>query len=311
MDEKITVIIPTMNRVENLAQTLSNLLLSSVIPSEIIVVDQSTNDDTKNMVSDLNTKLGAKGIIRYFHQDHPSLTAARNFGCSVASNDLLIFSDDDVDVEKDTIKNVALLMSDKSVSMIAGKNNLEKKSKSLLGYLFGFKSFKNRKIGHVTNSMLGRFPNKIKEKTKTMWAMGFFFAVRKKYILSWGLRWDEKLTGYAYAEDLDFSFSYYKKSIEQKLDCILSSLVCVNHNCSAISRLTPRKVTFMYVLNRAYLLGKHNMVKKGKRCFDRVNRFLYLKRLFKKDNPKDIKDAIEYLDHNFDSVLNGEFNYGE
>ena len=127
---------------------------------------------------------------------------------------LLVCSDDDVEVYADTLKNVYDLFQNPQIPMIAGLDDCAAKSTSKIGYLLGTKSFFKRKIGHVTASMLGRFPaQQVKGEVDTQWAMGFFFAVRTPLLKKWNIKWDENLTGYAYAEDLDFSYSYYKWNI--------------------------------------------------------------------------------------------------
>lgn len=52
-------------------------------------------------------------------------------------------------------------MKDKSISMIAAIDDNMPTKQSALGYILGTRSFKKRKIGHVTYSMLGRYPENV------------------------------------------------------------------------------------------------------------------------------------------------------
>ena len=87
--------------------------------------------------------------------------------------------------------------------------------------------------------------------------MGYFFAVRRPLVYQWDLWFDENLTSYAYAEDLDFSLTYCKKAKERGLRCIFSPKIVVDHLGSKEYRVPSQKSIFMYVINREYLSYKH------------------------------------------------------
>lgn len=259
----ITVIIPTMNRPESLGRTLKCMAEAKDVPQQIIVVDQSQDD---GICSQNKRILDGFEIIPsrvYEYQQKPSSTKARNIGLSKANNEILVFSDDDVDVHKDTFTNIAYLMEEKSLAMIAGIDELTQKSQTNVGYLLGTKSFFKRKIGHVTCSMLGRYPDSISAQTDTQWAQGYFFVVRKSCIERWNLKWDENLTSYAYAEDLDFSYSYYKCAKREKLRCVIDPMVTVKHLATLEFRVPSMRSLYMYIVNRKYLAYKHGMGFKG------------------------------------------------
>ena len=63
------------------------------------------------------------------------------------------------------------------------------------------------------------FPTHIDSITDTEWAMGFFSVYRTFLIRKWNLKWDEHLINYAYPEDLDFSYSYYKYAKTEGFKC--------------------------------------------------------------------------------------------
>ena len=247
-----------MNRPETLKNTLDSFFNGDVIPSQVVVVDQS-NDDNSKKTKDVCDKYSDKAQIKYVHQKAPSLTKARNNAYKYATEEIIICSDDDVLIYEDTLNNIANIMQRPSVAMIAGIDDNTLMSSTNVGYLFDAKSYINRKIGHITLAMLGRYPDNIKGEIETQWAMGYFFVVRKSLLDKWNIRWDENLTSYAYAEDLDFSFSYYKKAINENLKCVLNEKVHVKHCVSKEYRTPSKKSTYMYVINRYYLSFKHNM----------------------------------------------------
>ncbi len=305
----ISVLIPTMNRPKALKRTIDSYLKGSLIPNEIIIIDQSNQNEFIEKIKNFLRTIRQTEIV-YYHQDLASLTIARNKGLSLAKNEVIVWSDDDVDVYEDTLKNVANIMCDKSVSMIGGLDDNMGVSKSKLGYLIGTKSFIKREIGHVTLSMLGRYPDRVNGEVKTEWAMGYFFVIRKSLTMKWHLAWDEKLNSYAYPEDLDFSYNYYKRSKKEQLRCILSDKVHVKHLGSLEYRVPSRTSTFMYVLHRYYLSVKHDMGLKSKIAMGWSNFWFKLWKKIKKENYKDFKDAVKYLKTHKKEIASGQFFYG-
>lgn len=289
----ISCIIPTMNRYDTLKETLDSYVAATVVPDQLIVVDQTIDPNTRVRIEKLvNSYNGSFREVSYYYQNYPSLTSARNVGFQMAKHEIVVCSDDDISVEVDTIKRIEEIMVDRKISMIAGINSRDGYSNSKIGYLFGKKSFKNRKIGHVTKAMLGRFPeNPVEGIVDTQWAMGFFFVVRKSLMDRWGIRWDERLTSYAYAEDLDFSYNYYKESVKEGYRCVLSDNVRVEHRVSTEYRTPSTKATRMYVINREYLSYKHSMGM-GSRMLTRWCNFGdFMVRLIKNDKPFDVVKA--------------------
>ena len=255
----ISVIIPTMNRPNSLDKTLRTMAEACDIPQEIIVVDQSGDEITRNENCKVLNSYECIPSKIYIYQQIPSSTKARNNGLTRASNDIVVFSDDDVEVPIDVFTNISHLMRDENIVLIAGIDELDQQSKTHVGYFLGTKSYFNRKIGHVTFSMLSRYPDNINTQVETQWAQGYFFVVRKCYLDKWNIKWDENLTSYAYAEDLDFTYTYYKCARKEGLRCILDPSVHVKHLATLEFRVPSVKSIYMYIVNRKYLSHKHKM----------------------------------------------------
>lgn len=290
----ITLAIPTMNRPQTLKRTLESYMSADFLPAQIIVVDQSEKPEIRKQNEQLLNIFPADVVKSYLYQDVPSTTKARNFALYNHEQNILVYSDDDIDVYKDTLKNVYDLFQNKDIAMIAGLDDCSLKSKTNIGYFLGTKSFINRKIGHVTKSMLGRYPDNVKGEILTQWAMGYFFAIRTILAKKWALTWDENLISYGYPEDLDFSYSYYKHAKAEGLKCVLSDKVHVKHLVSKEYRTPSPKATYMYVCNRYYLLCKHKEGFMGKLAFWYCNFWCLIGRIVKKQQPKDMFDAMLY-----------------
>lgn len=289
---EISVIIPTYERINSLCDTLQSILKSREIPAEIIIVDQS-RDIVANTQAIQQVTKEYKGKLRYEHMVVPSSTAARNRGIEVANYDILVFMDDDIHVEEDTFENVFSLMNKENYAMLGGLNKRAAANGRLFPFLFDFRSWKNRKIGHVTGAMFGRYPDPdvVTQETETQWAMGFFFAVKKSLLQEGQLRFDETLGRYAYAEDLDFTYSYYKRAVQAGWKCVLTPQVKVDHLCSQEWRETNKRASYVMIFNRYYLMNKHGIG--GKFIFYWSNIGLLIKKIKEKDNIKDHINAMQ------------------
>ena len=252
---KVSIIIPTLNRASSLARTLGFISKSSILPDEVIIIDQSPID-TAEKIKELCDSQTLK--IKYIHVTEPSSSKSRNIGLELCKNDIAIFMDDDVDIGIDTIRNILILFRDNSISMVGGiDSGSPPKKLSLPSLIFFRSSFFKRYKGHVSMAGYGVFPQNPQEKTPTEWAMGFFFAIRKSLAQKWGLKFDENLKYYAYAEDLDFTYRYFLKSREENLKCIMSTAATVLHNISREYRLPSRQRTFIEICHRRYLMARH------------------------------------------------------
>lgn len=295
----ISVIIPTLNRPDSLRDTLTYYMKGNSIPNEFIIVDQSQDNKLREETEDCLNILDKNIIQKYIYLKSPSLTKARNVGISNATNDIILLSDDDIRVYEDTINNLYLKMKSNYVSMVGGLDDNAIYHDSCLGYIAGVKSLFKRKIGGVSKSFFGRYPYVAPGiDVNTEWCMGYFFSVKKHLVEKWNLRFDEHLIGYAYAEDLDFSYSYYKHSTLEKYECMLSDSVRVKHMVSKEYRVPSRKSTFMLILHRYYLIHKHDMGIPSILLSTYTNIVLAIERLIKRENPADIFKAMSiYLFH--------------
>lgn len=256
----IDVVIPTYSRVDSVVRTVSSILECKYLPEHIIVVDQTKDECVKNLLSKYCSSIDS---IIYVHSDIPSLTKARNIGMSFVKNDIVVCMDDDVDIKSEVFSEIYNRMHHTNIAMIAGwnigwddKNNFNSKFVQIIGYLFGKKNPMKKHKGHIAFGMFGRYPECLIGEVETEWAMGFFFSVKKSLCEKWKVEWDEDLRSYAYAEDLDFSYRYYRCAVASNMKCILTDKVKVHHLVSEEWRTPSQKEMYMMVFHRAYLSKK-------------------------------------------------------
>jgi GT2 family glycosyltransferase len=97
----VSVIIATYNRLEALQQTLRDLAAQTRPADEILVIDQSRDDEGRPLprVDQLPPVPG----LRYCHQPVPNAQTARNRGIREARGQILLFVDDDVRLPPDFV----------------------------------------------------------------------------------------------------------------------------------------------------------------------------------------------------------------
>jgi glycosyltransferase involved in cell wall biosynthesis len=86
---KISVVIPCYNRATLVGETIQNMLDQSLRPDEIIVVDDGSTDNSREVISSFG------GIVRMISQRNLGPGAARNAGLKAATGDFIQFMDSD------------------------------------------------------------------------------------------------------------------------------------------------------------------------------------------------------------------------
>src|SRR3954454_20991642 len=93
----ISIIICTRDRAESLRATLQHVVRaagSSTHSCEIVVIDNGSRDDTRDVVMSAG---GSAGVC-YVLETSPGLSIARNRALSEVESTVLLFTDDDVEV---------------------------------------------------------------------------------------------------------------------------------------------------------------------------------------------------------------------
>jgi glycosyltransferase involved in cell wall biosynthesis len=98
-----SLIIPTRNKSPFLARTLASLSRQSEMRFEVVVVDDGSDDDTR----DVTRRFASDLDLRYIRRAHKGRSAARNAAIHAARGDLLIFCDDDRLAARDFVRDHA------------------------------------------------------------------------------------------------------------------------------------------------------------------------------------------------------------
>ena len=129
----VSVIIATYNR-SNLLEKCLLSILDQTYPHdlfEVIVVDDGSNDDTREIVQNL-IKTVEYPKIHYLYQQNSGPGAARNMGINNSKGEIIAFADDDVTVDKNWIKNALPYFSDDNIAGVEGTTYVENRKDIVL-----------------------------------------------------------------------------------------------------------------------------------------------------------------------------------
>ena len=106
MTKEVSIIIATHNRCQNLRAVLNDLMQIRIdgLSYEIIIVDNNSNDQTKEVVQEFQGKLPEK--IVYLLEPRQGKSFALNHAIAHANGEILAFTDDDIKIDPDWLVNL-------------------------------------------------------------------------------------------------------------------------------------------------------------------------------------------------------------
>ena len=241
---RISVVIPTRNGAATLAACLESLQASSLLPHEVIVVDDASSDST--------AEIAQRWKCRVLRLDEPSGAArAKNLGAAAATGDVLFFTDDDVIISRDALARVAEVLGDVRVAGVVG----------LLDRAIPFDDLASNFKNLWMRFTYARLPRE---------RIGVFYtsvaAMRREIFLRLG-GFDENYRGASIAEDTEFG----QRAWAAGHLLVLDERVVVTH----CKRYTPRQILVTDFL-RARALMLMRLRKWGQPFFTSVPLFYQL-----------------------------------
>jgi glycosyltransferase involved in cell wall biosynthesis len=103
---KISVIIPTLNRPKHLRNAIRSILAQTRLPDEVIVVDQNDDLEAENLITKERSLLTKKVSLKYIFEREKNASRARNVGWRAATGQIVIFLDDDMILDRRFISEI-------------------------------------------------------------------------------------------------------------------------------------------------------------------------------------------------------------
>jgi len=103
----VSVVIPTLNRPKHLKKALNSLLAQTILPHEVIIVDQSEDSETEKLIIEERPVFLTKRVdLKYIRERKESANHARNVGWRATVGNIVLFLDDDMILDKQYISEI-------------------------------------------------------------------------------------------------------------------------------------------------------------------------------------------------------------
>jgi glycosyltransferase involved in cell wall biosynthesis/GT2 family glycosyltransferase len=243
-----SAIIATKGRPGDLAQTLASLSRADPAPMEVLVVDGDEGRSAEAVVEAARSSGGGPSL-RYVHSA-PGLTLQRNRGVREARGDIMVFLDDDVDV--DTSLFTALERAYRDPEVVGATGRVIEGGERRFG---NKRSAVRRLLFRGEEGTLTRFgyPRRLQDLDRERdveLMQGCLMSGRREIVEEVGF--DEHLTGYALAEDEDFSYRLSRVGQVRYLPDAI-----VDHKNTGFRSTGTRRFNRDVAVNRTYLFRKN------------------------------------------------------
>lgn len=208
---KVSVIIPTYERLDDLTNLFESLLKQTIQPFEVIIVDDTPSQHIENLCKKFSSKFESIGINLWYikNQRYRSAAVARNIGAKKAREEYLLFLDSDVILYDDYIENV-LKVFEKNSNAIGVQGlivNLRRTKfhnfRQILHKLFLLPTFT------YNSCNFNEYPEKLTRIINCQVLSGSNMAL--KHAIFSELQFNESLKKYSYMEDVLLSYTIFKK----------------------------------------------------------------------------------------------------
>ena len=244
---KLSVIIPTYNRSDDLKTTLNFMTALLKEIKEILIIDQSKDDKTKKLVTSLkNSK------IKYYYSKIPSITIARNLGVKYASktSDFICFIDDDVNLGNNYFQEILKVFRDnpgaKAVGALDNSSSGENIWNRFTQALF-FLRRRTKDKAIIVSPYGNLYPENLNRLINAQWLPGVNMCYRKEVFKE--QKFDENLLGYTVAEDIDFSYRLYQK---YPTSLFITPFAKIEHRGSQLERTPTEKMAYVNQVDHFY-----------------------------------------------------------
>ena len=107
----VSVIMPVWNREKFIFRAIQSVLAQSYMPHEIIVVDDGSNDSSRDVVRGRFAAEISSGLVRLIEKPHTGVSDTRNAGLKSATGDLIAYLDSDNAWRRDYLLVMTALFS--------------------------------------------------------------------------------------------------------------------------------------------------------------------------------------------------------
>lgn len=247
-------IIATRNRPDYLVDTVQSLVGQTVLPRELCIVDSSDETPSRADIERLCAKAGIE--LAYLHPAPRGLTVQRNIGVDRTTGDPVFLVDDDVWMAPDVHEQV-LAEYGRWGPELGGVRGVPLRpvvpSRLLILWrrLFGMGGWWPEASGKMRRGFFAEVVIDSAETHTLEHFSGWFMSYRREVFEH--ERFDEHLSGYAFKEDVDFSYRLFKRGYV----LVQTPKARIDHLRAHSQRLSPFDLQRMNLANQFYLHRKN------------------------------------------------------
>lgn len=252
----VSIVIPTRDRPNDLKNLLSSILIQTVLPKEVIVVDDSGDDKTKVLIDSLQNEFLKVGVkIKYLRGGEKGVAQKRNIGFLHSTGDICFFIDDDIILDKNYIKKI-LEVYEKYPNALGVAGHITMES-------FRFSQLSNTikriflEFHFTPNACIARplgisYPYPLTKIIKCQWLNAGTVSYKREILRDF--KWDENLKTYSISEDKDLSYRIYKRYPDS---LFMTPYAKAIHTRSPTARFPRKYIVYMEVAHSAYVFYKN------------------------------------------------------
>ena len=258
---KISVIVCTRDRPNDLEELLSTILKQSYPPSEVIILDDSPASSAKQIAQSFSSKFQLiRCQLKYAKSTGDGLPAARNLGIKLFKGDAILFIDDDVLLDQNILNTLATFLRDSHNAIGVQPKILpikEEISNRMLAKLENaiykalMLNYHEENKLKVRRSGASILPNSLTKAITVQRLSGCCCCYKREVFHEFCF--DTNLKRWGFMEDLDFSYRLYKK-YSQSLYAVPSTKII--HKASKEARLPNRAIIYMTTIYWFYVFFK-------------------------------------------------------
>lgn len=254
----LSIIIVTYQRLADLGECLDSVLNQSVLPNEVVIVDNAAGCEVEQLVSAVRPRFDVRSVaIRCIkNSGGNSLASGRNAGAKNVSGDIVLYLDDDVILDEKYIEEVLKVYRGFPSALgvqgyIVNSNPKYLWFKNLLGKVF-FLGYLAEDDCRVFPSGGTTYPSPLNSVLNCQWLSGANHSYNRQVLLSSG--YDQNLKKWSQCEDIDFSYRVYKKNPESLYITPHARLV---HKVSPAGRMPKKELVQMCEIYELYFFYKN------------------------------------------------------
>lgn len=258
----LSVIIPTRNRADLLQLALQSLKSQTLSADsfEVLVIDNGSTDNTKQIVDSFQKQLG---YIRYFFDPTPGLHVGRHLGLKMAKSDILVYADDDIEAFPTWLEGIAESFQDTSVVLVGGKNlpKFEIEPPDWILKMWVKDKNGNRILGYLSIIDLGD----AKKEISSYHVFGCNFSIRKSVLLE---------AGGFHPDTMPQDIIQYRGDGETHVSKFINNMgyrTTYNAKASVFHKVPKERLTEAYFCKRAYLQGISDSYTRIRNAFHEKN----------------------------------------